>query len=178
MNCDEQTWGPLISRVAKWIGHDFPGCELEDLEQGLWVFFLENRKEFTDPEEEGVFSALCRGCKQVAWNDRKEGMQTSVQYHYRPSDVRKLMETVFDTSQWCNAVVPEDAKSLKKGDAVEMSADLDWAIQKLTLEDRKLLFGVYALGEKPNGPTESKRLTRAIDKTIKILNSYTRGQNG
>ena len=100
---------PLVQRVSRFVGHDFPGCELEDIEQGVWLWLLEHPK-YRDPEEENIFSILIRAAKGVAWNDRKESMQTSVQYHYRPSDVRKLLETVFDTSMWCDAKVPDDVQ--------------------------------------------------------------------
>lgn len=171
-----EAFRPIVERVAHFTAFDFPTIDEEELAQGMWVFLLEHPDVL--PTDEYIHGILVRAAKYAAWDERKESLQTSAQYFYRKTDIRSLLETVFDREKWVDATVPKDAKSLKGSDGIEMSADVAWALSGLSQEDRRIIFTAYGLGDKPETKSpNSKRLVSAIDRLARRLNGYTRGRS-
>lgn len=167
---------PLVERVAHWIAFDFPTISEEELAQGVWLWLLEHPD--VKPTDEYIHAILVRAAKYAAWDERKEALQVTSSYWYRKTDIRSLLETVFDKQKWHEATVPNDAKSLKGCDGIEMSADISWALGTLSKDDQRVIFVTYGLGDKPEAKSaNSKKLVAAIDRLAKRLNSYSRGRS-
>jgi hypothetical protein len=169
---DINDWLPLIDNVARFVSSDFPDVEFEDVRSDLVVFVL-TKHQLYDPEQPGANTALNRQARTYAWDQRKQHLTLSVQYSYRPSDVRKILETLGNYRTWPNAQTPEDAKSRKGNDSIEMSADISRAFSKLRGPYQDVIRQRYFLKQTfENGSSESKRLSRAIGALCDILNFY------
>lgn len=104
----------LIKEVASRVAHKVQMVEREDLTQELCIWFLLHKEEIKSVEEGGNPSyILYRACRKIAEEMRAKALKQSCQYFYRPSDVRRVLETVFDRINWDKTYVPKDAKSLK-----------------------------------------------------------------
>lgn len=172
---DINEWLPKIDQVASFFSQDFPDVEYDDVRSDLIIFVLEN-KHLNDPEHGVVGTALRRRAQAYAWDQRREHLTLSVQYSYRPSDVRRLLETLGNYRTWPNAKTPEDAKSRRGNDSIEMSADVSRAFAKLRGPYQDVIRSRYFSGTGntfETGSAESKRLSRAIAALCDILNFYS-----
>jgi len=173
---DVMQYEQIVKNVARKVAADFPGhIEVEDMEMELYCFLLERSKYFDKEVASAiVYKALTEQAKKVGWEQRKQHLVLTPQYTYRPSDVRRILETMFNYTTWPDARVPDDAKSIKGNDALEMSSDVAWAFSKMTHEPYKQAIAKrYRDGIQPeNGSADSKRLSRAIQTLTEILNYY------
>lgn len=165
-------WRDLVERTASFISRDFPDVEREELVQQLFLFVVENGKYLKEPTQVGSAKALSRAAKQYAWDQRKEHLTLSSQYSYRTSDVKYILETVFDARDWEGVRVPEDAQSEFNDVFLEINSDVKRAWEKLGYAQKQVIFRKYALGWEPETQTETKRLYRAIVALTDNLNWY------
>lgn len=175
MDMDEmlEVWRPTVQRLSRFVAHDFPETDLEEVRAGLWEFICDNISLLNSPDQPGTVPALTRVAKELCWSQRKEQLQISAQYPYRPSDVRELLRYVFERETWSEAPVPDDAKSLKGNDGIEMCADISRAYASLSDLDRRAIFEAYGLDRLPEPKTpESRRLWKSIGRLVDALNSY------
>lgn len=165
-------WGTVVRRAANFVCRDFPDVEKSDVLQHLYAFVLE--EGFTDPEESWIPKVLCRSGTIFAWDQRKEHLQLSCQYSYRTSDVRHILETVFEMQDWSNVRVPDDAKSEFNDVFMELNSDIKRAWESLGHAQKKVIFERYALGWEPETAADKKRLWRAIVALTDSVNWYKR----
>ncbi len=97
-------WVNPIKRTASFIARDFPDVEAEDLEQDLWVFVLE--RDWETPEDKNMMLILRRYARSKAMEYLVQHRTTSVQYSYQTSEVRRILEQVFEYDNWPRRSVP------------------------------------------------------------------------
>lgn len=171
MEIDMEEYSDVVSRVAKFIVHDFPNIELEDVEQELWLWLCEQvGKGNSLPTAHNLPNALRLVAKGYAWNLRKQQLHISDQYSYRTSDVRRLLDTLWEKSSWDAAAVPADAISELGNDGIDMSCDLMMAFEKLNPSYKIIIFRRFALNDKLD-TKDAKYLSTAISRLATILNT-------
>lgn len=97
-------WSSTINRITRSVARDFPDVSPEDLAQDLWVVVLEN--QWDNPDITGAVYVLRRVARATAMKYRTQQLSVSVQYAYRPSEVRKILAKVFDHQDWPTRSVP------------------------------------------------------------------------
>ncbi|MGR6088937.1 hypothetical protein ACU4IU_00055 [Brevibacterium sp. CSND-B09] len=149
----------VIRNVAKKQSTDV--MDPEDLEQELWVFYLEELAPRDYPEGTIVDLIKKQGVK-VARDERIDYMQFRGAFIYSPAVVR----TILEDAVWVDA---EDSPD------IEGRIDVSRALGELETDERFLLrrkFGplVDDIDPLPFSTTEHMRIERAIDKISMILN--------
>lgn len=170
---EEDLWNEMTTRISKAVCRDFPDSDWEDIYQSMWIRLVKywNAGKLTSPEDKYSESEMWFAAKAAAHKERTEHLVISPQYGYRTKDVRALLDTLFDHESWMDAQVPEDAVSELGCVALEMSADLSRAYDKLNEDYKQLVFRFFALREEFDAPTK-KRLSKAIARMAEILNTY------
>lgn len=172
-------WDERIQQVARWTAYDYPDVEQEDIAQALWEKLLIQTERFqSDPEADHVTNYLRNWGKNLAWDMRISNMYASAQYFYRPKDVRKILETVFEDHEYGDGFVPKDAWSqIDRGetDAQDVRADIQATFKLLPESDQRALIARYQLGIKPGSEAKRKKLDRSVDNLTDRLNWYYRG---
>lgn len=165
-------WEARIRSVATRTAQGFPDIDVDDLSQDLLVFVLEKEGALEGRDEPLIRAVLNRAAHTFAWNQRKQHLQLTAQYAYRTDDVRRVLEKLASYSNWEKMPVPDDARSLKGNDSVEISSDVKMAFDKMTHRPyRDAIVSRYVKGEVPEkGSADSKRLSRAIACLTDILN--------
>lgn len=167
-----EVWGDAIRRTANFVGSDFPDVSPEDLRQELYLFVLAH-PTLESPDKPGSTKVLMKAARQYAWDQRREHLQLSAQYSYRTSDVRAILETVFDRSQWEGVAVPDDARSEFNDVFLEINVDVKRGWESLGYSQRRVIFQKYALGwQFDRGSAEAQRLARAVNKLTDAINFY------
>lgn len=169
-----EAFDDLVAKISNSVARDFPGVDSQDISQHLFMTILENRSNFKNPDQSGVTGALWRIAKDHARQLRSEALHLSVQYAYRPEDVRKILEHTFNREEWFDTHVPEDAKSIKdSADELDLQSDIKWAWSQLDIRDKQLVFQRYALKEELND-ADRRKFNRAIEKLVDVVNTYPR----
>lgn len=129
----------------------------EDLEQDLWVFYLEE----IQPRGYHDAAAVDLLKKQAGKLDRQERidyMHFRGSFIYTPSMVRTLLADAV----WCEV---EDAFD------VEGRVDVTRALNELPYKTQRLLYARFMLGDKPDKDSaDRKAIDRAIDAITATLN--------
>lgn len=164
----------VIDRVAKRVAADYPDIEWVDVRQELALFVLTNGESIKLRDDGGNPTWLLNRVAQTyCLKVRTQHMSLSPQYAYRPSDVKKILETAFSVENIMQTYVPDDAVSMKGLDEVEIASDVKAAYDRLNQEEKTAVFRRYALGEVPdNASYERKKLNAAIKKLTHKLNTY------
>lgn len=165
-------WKDAVERTARFVVRDFPDVEREDVIQELFLFIIQNQERLKHPDQVGAQKTLARAAKEFAWDQRKQHLALSVQYSYRTSDVKAILETAFDHSNWENVRVPDDARSEFNDVFLEVNSDVVRAFHSLGHSQKKVIFQRFALGVYPENQTEVKRLYRAVAALTDKLNWY------
>lgn len=167
-------WEDLVSRTARFVARDFPEVDEEDLFQDVMLEVLTNDK-LVNPDDFGMPTALSRFATKKAWEYRTQGLYLSVQYAYRPSDVKRILQTVFLDEGARFTYQPEDMESFYEDDRLVANSDIKYAFDRLPPQYKEIIFKVFALKwEFDNNSAERKRLNRAIDRMVQILNTYNK----
>lgn len=164
-------WETLVRKVAKFVARDFPETEEEDLFQELMMFVL-TTDALTDPTAQYMSSNLTNMANKIGWANRKEALYVTAQYAYRTSDVKKILETLFEYEEWFDTFLPGDAESMCHDDRLAQNSDLLYAYDKLGKNYQGVIYRRYVYREMPTNDTERKRLARAIERMTDLLNIY------
>ena len=154
---DEAKLSSVIKNVAKKQATDV--MDPEDLEQELWVFYLEELASSGYPEGTVVDLIKKRGVR-IARDERIDYMQFRGAFIYSPAVVR----TILEDAVWVDA---EDCPD------IEGRIDVSNALQELSDRERSLLRDRFAVNPNDRAPIRAEdRVTieRAIDKISMILN--------
>ncbi|GAA1645712.1 hypothetical protein GCM10009700_35140 [Brevibacterium sanguinis] len=133
-----------------------------DLEQELWVFFLERNQSIVN--EGQMVTLLKKQSRAITKKERIDYMYFRGAFLYTPGMVRRLLEDAV----WCDV---EDVVD------IEGRVDVSTALAELTDRERRLLYAKFHLGEEVDGDKANKRaLYRAIDKITDHLNLNTEAE--
>lgn len=166
---------PVVEHISRMTASDYPDIEWEDVRQHLCLFILEKADALKYEGNGGsVKSILKKVAKDFCKKERAQQNFLSSQYSYRPSDVKKILESAFDQEGLDKTYVPEDARSVKSAmDEVEIASDVRDAFLRLAPDYQISLFMRYAMREVPaHASYERKRLNKAVNELTRILNSY------
>lgn len=155
-----------VEKISKRVASDYPDVDWRDVQQELCVFVLEN--DYLKSVEEGGNPGwiLREVAKRYCNKERAIQLSLSVQYTYRPSDVRKILEST--------SFVPEDAESdAPYMDRVDIASDIRAAFDRLSDESKSAIINKYVIGNTPkNSSYERKRVDKAIRDLTRNLNTY------
>ncbi|WP_152346579.1 sigma-70 family RNA polymerase sigma factor [Brevibacterium sp. CFH 10365] len=154
---DNAKLSSVIKNVAKKQATDV--MDPEDLEQELWVFYLEHVAHRDYPEGAIVDLIKKQGVK-VARDERIDYMQFRGAFVYSPAVVR----TILEDAVWVDS---EDCPD------IEGRIDVSRALGELNDDERRVLHQRFAVNPdtRPHFTTlETSRIERAIDKISMILN--------
>lgn len=169
-----EAFDDVVAKVSMTVARDFPGIEHQDISQHLFLTILENRDKFKNPDNEGVTGALWKIAKGYATLLRSEALHLSVQYAYRPSDIRRILEHTFNRDEWFDTHVPEDAESIKdSADELDLQSDIKWGWSQLDDTEKRLIFRRYGLKDELDD-SERRKLNRGIEKLVEVVNTYPR----
>lgn len=174
MSASYEDLAETIDRVARRVAGDYPDIDWEDVRQELALFVLTNGEGIKLWNEGGNPAWLLNRVAQTfCMKVRTQHMSLSPQYAYKPSDVKKILETAFSVEEVMDTYVPDDAKSMKGLDEVEIASDVKAAYDRLNQDEKATIFKRYALGWVPdNASYERKKLNAAIKKLTHKLNTY------
>lgn len=147
----------VIKNVAKKQATDV--MDPEDLEQELWVFYLEELVH-TDYPEGTIVDLIKKRSVRIARDERIDYMQFRGAFIYSPAVVR----TILEDAVWVDA---EDCPD------IEGRIDVSNALAELRPEERKLLhlfFAVPPTDRQDQPGIDYKAIERSIDKISMILN--------
>lgn len=121
-----ETWQSRVERTAKYVSKDFPDVEAEDLIQEMYEFVW--RRGWTNPDDESITIILKRVGMTKAMELRTQHLTVSPQYSYRPSEVRAILENVFDHEDWPRRSVPtfkgKDGDEVPQWELLDQSAEV------------------------------------------------------
>lgn len=181
------TWKDIVERIARFVSYDFPDVEAEDLEQDLWVEILE--RGINNPDDHINVMFLKKFAKSTAMRYRAEHLILSPQYNYRVSDVRRILETVFEYNSWIQLAEREESNvgssnrtnrelSYSLDDIIVSHSDVKRAWERMPHQYKTAIFERYALGDvPPNGTAKRRQLNRAEVRLTETLNTYTPRSN-
>lgn len=130
-----------------------------DLEQELWVFYIEQLQD-RDYHEGAVVDLIKKQAAKTARQERIDYMQFRGAFIYSPAVVR----TILEDAVWVEVEESPD---------VEGRIDVSRALHELSEQERFLLhrrFGPFDPSAEPETKLDQKQIERAIDKISMILN--------
>lgn len=131
-----------------------------DLEQELWVFFLESNQSIVN--EGQMVTLLKKRARAITKKERIDYMYFRGGFLYTPGMVRRLLEDAV----WCDV---EDVID------VEGRVDVSTALGELTDRERRLLYGWFCLGDR-RGDITKQSISRIVDKITDSLNLNTEAE--
>lgn len=131
--------------------------DAEDLEQDLWVFYLE-QVEPRGYHDGAVVDILKKQASKIDKEERIDYMYFRGSFIYTPSMVRTLLADAV----WCDV---QDAFD------IEGRVDVTRALQELPYATQRLLYARFMLGDKPERKSANeKTIERAVDSIAATLN--------
>jgi len=170
---DMERYGPLFNDVARRTARAWPGFEVEDLEQHIWVELLPKWGSLTG-DDRLMKAAAERVARVHCIKERYDFMMASSEYVYTPQEVRALFrECFFD--EGAREALPDHHDTVYAGGVACGIWDLDAVYEKLTDSQRSVIEGRYLFGVTLTD-AEEKRLSRAIEAATRQLNWRTEGR--
>lgn len=179
------------SRVARIVARSYSAVEVEDLIQEL---FLEAWRAGDKVENRDRWLFTAANGLAVDLHERTMKCRGYSQYEYTPDMVRKVLEYSFTYQNWESLPLPESARSAPRTaraqwdqdvqadvyqqvndptDARDVAADVQSALDLISMVDRVLIIERYKYGLKPeSGSAKQRALYRAVERLTKKLNSY------
>ncbi|MCP9207783.1 hypothetical protein [Streptomyces cucumeris] len=163
----------IAEGVARRVADEYPGIDAEDIRQEILLHVV---------EKQGVYEGAAYPDGQLRNNFRKIAISYagrerytyiyhSAEYVYTSSEVRQLFERAFFQPElWETAPTKEDGVSVSAGGVVVALWDLDRAYSTLPVLDAQVIAKRYERGEALSS-AETMRLSRAIDKIVRVLNN-------
>ena len=179
-----EKWDDVVGRVARYVCHDYPDVEVDDIKQDLFEEVL--KRGWTNPNAQATSVILRLVAKEQAAKYRNKHLILSPQYNYRISEVRKILERVFAYEDWLpqrgavsvddeGVVLPVDKgePSYEMDETLVVHSDIKSAWEQLPPNYKELIFKRYALNMMPQSEAEEQQTRRALYRMIDILNSYS-----
>lgn len=167
---DEMIWS-----VSKRASNDFPDTDPFDIATYLWDLISE-RADDVQPDHPGLKSFLWKQARGEAGRQRKENLKTSAQYSYRVSDVKLILETVFDPTEWRTGFTPSDAKMGERDGMapIEVRLDVLRGYKGLDYDQRCAIVARYRhpMLVPERGSKTEKYINRAVRELTARINEY------
>lgn len=166
--------GVILWKISEAVSRDFPDIDPHDVFSSLYerLWTLEGASlKVTDP---GVRHWLREEAEHIAWTIRTEQLRFSVQYSYRVPDVSKIMETVFDRTDWPSGYTPADSRNeFDRLAPLEVRMDASEAFRNLDPDLREILILRYYDRQVPEaGSREASRLRHSLNVLTDLMNNY------
>ena len=154
-----ERWEYVVDAVAAEYHKKFPICELEDIKQALYKWFIEHPNKLDTWEAIGERDAknlIYRSLRNEAldycqkWKAKTVGYDVSDLYYYEPGLVEVLLPTVLMGNFHIapklnlNSAGGRPSAPSEGGNIQVLLLEVDSAYWKLSKEDRKLLFFRHA----------------------------------
>jgi DNA-directed RNA polymerase specialized sigma24 family protein len=153
-----EPWDYIAVGVASEYHRKYDMVELEDIKQSLYQWFLEHPNKLDEWEAIGQKDAknlIYRSLRNQAldycqkWKAKTVGYETSDLFYYESDMVEALLPAVlrgeFGVSHKLNLVGPSRPPApAEGGNMMAMMVEVDAAYEKLSIEDRTVLFYKYA----------------------------------
>lgn len=182
----------LVGAIAYEFSRKYKILDVDDVRQELWVWFLEHPNKVKVWEELGnkqsiklIARSLRNAAKDYCQKQKAQmgGYRVEDNYYYDKELVEALLPAVIRGDLVAPAVVDLGFISGKKvasegGNWFAMMADIDWGLEKLTSEQKSIIFLRYGDGcdnktfAKELGITEDAarmRVNRALNNLINFL---------
>lgn len=174
MTTTQALWREAVDSISEEIAQDYPDITPREIAEAVWVKLLTlEAMLLVDPWDHGVPEFIRRESRDSAGGIRKRKMKQSAQYNYRPSDVSRIMETVFDRMDWPSGFTPRDAREGEHDEmaAIEVRLDACCAFRRLPEHLRGYLIQRYYDMEVPEaGSAEDIKLRWTIDRITDRMN--------
>ena len=159
MNWDRiERWEYIVSAVASEYHKKFPVCELADIKQALYQWFVEHPNKLDTWEaigEKDAKNLIYRSLRNQAldycqrWKAKTVGYDVDDLYYYEPGLVEMLLPTVlmgnFHIAPKLNLSGSRTPTAPSEGGNIQvMLLEVDSAYWKLSKDERKLLFFRHA----------------------------------
>lgn len=166
--------GVILWKISEAVSRDFPDIDPHDVFSSLYerLWTLEGASlKVTDP---GVRNWLREEAEFIAWTIRVEQLKLTPQYSYRVPDVSKIMETVFDRTDWPSGFTPTDARNeFDRLAPLEVRMDASEAFRRLDSDLREILILRYYDRQVPEAGThEAGRLRHSLNILTGLMNEY------
>ena len=154
-----ERWEYVIEAVASEYHKKFPICELEDIKQALYKWFIEHPNKLDTWEaigEKDAKNLIYRSLRNEAldycqkWKAKTVGYDVSDLYYYEPGLVEVLLPTVLMGNFHIapklnlNSAGGRPSAPSEGGNIQVLLLEVDSAYWKLSKEDRKILFFRHA----------------------------------
>lgn len=167
----------IVEQAARFVAKDYPDIETDDIAQELYIILLQ-KPELLEREDDSLTSFLYGAARIIGKKIRGVHLYLSPQYSYRTSDVRRILETTFDYSEWQGGFTPGDDYSEYDDNDIVMRVDVKWAFELMREDQQQAVLSRYRDGVIPNSATPERRtLDRAVSRLTEILNTYSRGED-
>jgi hypothetical protein len=167
----------IVTQAARFVAKDYPDIETEDIAQELYIILIQ-KPELLDRDDDTLSPFLYGAARIVAKKIRGVHLYLSPQYSYRTSDVRRILETTFDYSEWQGGFSPGDDYSEYDDNDIVMRIDVKWAFELMREDQQQAVLSRYRDGVVPSSATPERRtLDRAVSRLTEILNTYSRGED-
>ncbi len=165
---------PSVEKVARGFARNYPGCEMDDIAQEIWVHLATYWGSFAKAND--IDGMVINAAQKIAFGycqgEVLDFELHSAQYIYTNKDVRSLFEEVyFEPSAWETVPGPE-VKSLCVTDSNGVTValwDLREVFDSLSETDQVYIIRAYHQQESLDA-TGRKAVQRAIDKVVIGLN--------
>lgn len=162
---------PTIQRVARRIASEHRYVDREDIQQHLVLFVL--KKPSLPTPEDATFSVsrlLTGEARIFCFREKQAHYMTTDEFAYETSEVKEILQGVFDRDAWSAVVDGEDMEA-----RVSMYSDVAWAVDRLKPEDKAIIATAYRDGVRyPSGTKEYRKLRDITVKITNMLNHYAR----
>ncbi|MFE0648525.1 hypothetical protein ACFVZH_08065 [Streptomyces sp. NPDC059534] len=163
----------IAESVARKVANEYPGIDAEDLSQEILLHVVEKEGSYVTADYPD--GQLRKNFRQVAVSyagrERYKFLYHSAQYVYTSPEVRALFEKAFFRPElWENPPTKDDGNSVTAGGVIVALWDLDRAYGALPILDAQVIAKRYDR-EEPLSSAETMRLSRAVDKVVRVLNN-------
>lgn len=191
-----EPWEYVVVAVSAEYHKKFPIVELDDIKQSLYQWFVEHPRKLTEWEAIGPKDAknlIYRSLRNQAldycqkWKAKSVGYDISDLYYYDENLVELLLPAVLlgidaDMPKLNLGMPGKPPAPAEGGNMMAMLIEIDSAYQKLSTEDRAILYHKHAesmsnaeIAEMMNLPSEDAarmRSRRALRKLIHKIGGY------
>ena len=187
----------MVKQIAGEFGRKYPMVDREDIQQELWLWFVEHPVKLESwtneqPEQKDIDKLVARSLRNAALDyclkekAIKSGYDPSDNFFYDKQFIKIMLPAVLseDFTRVNNVLSTSSIKSNKSlaesGDWMAFSADIKSAFDKLSLEEQvmiELYYGEDMTGEELATATHSTsgskaaimKANRALNKMVRLL---------
>lgn len=162
--------GVILWKISEAVARDFPDVDPHDVFSSLYERLWTLEQASLTVKDAGAQHWLREEAQNIAWTIRVEQLKLTPQYSYRVPDVAKIMETVFDRTDWPSGYTPADARNeFDRLAPLEVRMDASEAFRRLDENLREVLILRYYDRVVPE-ESETSRLRHALNVLTGLMN--------